>query len=81
MGDWWEEAELIIEDQARQSRNNTKSGNKKDSGGEVESGSKKEYGHEAESRHKADEDCKMGYRTESSLMPSDFSKSKRAEKL
>ena len=81
MGDWWEEAELIIEDRARQLGNNTKSGDKKDLGDEVESGGKKEYGHEAELRHKADEDCEMGYRTESSLTPSDFSKSKKAEKL
>ena len=81
VGDWWEEAELIIEDRARQSGNNTKSGDKKDSGDEVESGGEKEYGHEAESRHEADEDCEMGYRTESSLTPSDFSESKKAEKL
>ena len=54
---------------------------KKDSGDEVESGSEKEYGHEAESRHEADEDCEMGYRTESSFTPSDFSESKKAEKL
>ena len=69
VGDWWEEAELIIEDQARQLGNNTKSGGEK------------EYRHEAELRNEGDEDCEMGYRTESSLMPSDFSESKKAEKL
>jgi len=53
----------------------------KDSGDQVESGSQKEYGHKAESRHKADEDCEMGYQSESSLTPGDYSKSKKVELL
>ena len=79
--EWWEEAEMIIERRARQSGNKTESGDEKESGNEVESGDEKEYRHAAESRHEADQDCKMGYRSESSLTPSDYSESKRAALL
>jgi len=85
--EWWEEAEIITQHRARQSSNKIESADEKDSGDQVESadekesGSQKEYGHEAESRHKADQDCEMGYRSESSLTPSDYSESKKVELL
>ena len=72
---------MIIEHRARQSGNKTESGDEKESGNEVESGDEKEYRHAAESRHEADQDCEMGYRSESSLTPSDYSESKRAALL
>jgi hypothetical protein len=84
--EWWEEAEMIAQLRADEleSGGAKESGHQADeveSGNDKESGGAKEYGDEAESRPKADQDCEMGYRSESSVTHSDYSETKKVRLL